>query len=58
MQTGIYDHLVNNFSISQSAMLNGLFSNNLSVAIRDLNKIAEIVEKINELKVYDKRHTK
>jgi len=58
MQTGIYDHLVNNFSISQSAMLNGLFSNNLSVAIKDLNKVAEIVEKINELNAYDKSHTK
>lgn len=58
MQTGIYDHLVNNFSTSQSAMLNGLFSNNLSVAIKDLNKVAEIVEKINELNVYDKSHTK
>ena len=58
MQTGIYDHLVGNFPISQSAMLNGLQSNNLSVAIKDLNKVAEIVEKINEFNMYDKSHTK
>ena len=58
MQTGIYDHLVGNFPISQSAMLNGLQSNNLSVAIKDLNKVAEIVERINEFNMYDKSHTK
>ena len=58
MQTGIYDHLVGNFTISQSAMLNGLQSNNLSVAIKDLNKVAEIVERINESNMYDKSHTK
>lgn len=52
MQIGIRDHLVNNFSISQSAMINGLQSNNLSVAVKELNRVAEIVEKINELKVY------
>ena len=48
MQTGIYDHLVGNFTISHSALINGLKSNNLSVAVNDLNKVAEIVEKINE----------
>ena len=53
MQAGIYDHLVSNFSISQSAMLNDLTHGNLSVAVKDLNAIAEIVEKINELKVYE-----
>lgn len=58
MQAGIYDHLVGNFSISQSAMLNNLQPNNLSVAIKDLNKVAEVVEKINELNVYGKSHTK
>lgn len=52
MQSGIYDHFVKNFSISHSAMLNDLLANNLSVAIKDLNKIAEVFEKINELKAY------
>ena len=48
MQAGIYDHLVGNFTISHSALINGLKSNNLSVAVSDLNKVAEIVEKINK----------
>lgn len=58
IQAGIIDHLVKNFSIAHAAMLNDVISNNLSVAIKDLNKVAEIVEKINELKVYDIGHTK
>mgnify|MGYP003649936455 CR=1 FL=1 len=58
IQDGIYDHLVGNFSISQSAMLNDLKSNNLSVAVTELNKIAEVMEKLFEEKVYDKTHTK
>lgn len=58
IQGGIFDHLVNNLSISQSAMLNNLTPGNLSVAIKDLNAIAEVVEKINEFNVYDKSHTK
>ena len=57
MQGGICDHLVNNFSIAHAAMLNGILANNLSVAIKDLNKIAEVFEKVNECKVYDKTHT-
>ena len=57
MQAGIYDHLVGNFTISSSAMLNNLKPNNLSVAVKELNKIAEITEKIHELKVYGKSHT-
>ena len=58
IQAAIFDHLVRNFSIAHAAMLNGVISNNLSVAIKDLNKVAEVVEKINELNVYDKSHTK
>lgn len=57
IQGGIIDHLVNNYSVSHAAMLNNLKSNNLSVAIKDLNKVAEIVEKINEDKVYGISHT-
>ena len=52
MQYGIYDHLVKNFSIAQSAMLNGVLANNLSVAIKELNRVAEIVEGINESNIY------
>ena len=52
MQYGIYDHLVKNFSIAQSAMLNGVLANNLSVAIKELNRVAEVNEKIYEEKVY------
>ena len=44
MQYGIYDHLVKNFSISLSVMLHDLKPNNLSVAVKDLNKVAEIVK--------------
>jgi len=51
-QTGIIDHYVKNFSISHAADINGLNRGNLSVAITDLNRIAEIVEQINERKVY------
>ena len=47
---GIYDHLYRNFSISNSASINNLSQPNLSVAINKLNEVAEIVEKINDLK--------
>ncbi len=53
IQAGIFDHLVGNFSISSSAMLNDIKSNNLSVAIKDLNKIAEVFEKVKELNYYE-----
>ena len=56
-QTGIIDHYVKNFSISQAASINGLNRGNLSVAITDLNRIAQIVEQINERKVYGKGRT-
>ena len=56
-QTGIIDHYVKNFSISQAATINGLNRGNLSVAIADLNKIAWIVEQINERKVYGGQRT-
>ncbi len=58
IQGGIYDHFVNNFSVAQAAMLNDVKPNNLSVAIKDLNKKAAICERVNELKCYDKSHTK
>ena len=57
MQGAILDHLVGNFSIAQSAMLNNILPNNLSVAVKGLNKVAETVEKINESNVYDISHT-
>ena len=47
---GIYDHLNRNFSISNAASINNLSQPNLSVAINKLNKVAEIIEKINDLK--------
>ena len=56
-QTGIIDHYVKNFSVSQAASINGLNRGNLSVAITDLNRIAWIVEQINERKVYGKGRT-
>ena len=52
MQGAILDHLVGNFSIAQSAMLNGVLANNLSVAIKELNRVAEVNEKIYEEKTY------
>jgi len=58
IQGGIRDHFVKNFPISQAARLNDLTPGNLSVAVKDLNAIAETVEKINELKVYGNSHTK
>ena len=57
MQDAIVDHLVRGFSVSDAANLNDVRSNNLSVAIRDLNAVAAKVERINELKTYDKSHT-
>ena len=56
-QTGIIDHYVKNFSIASAASINGLNRGNLSVAITDLNRIAWIVEQINERKVYGKGRT-
>lgn len=47
---GIYDHLNRNFSISDSSSFNGCNQPNLSDAIKTLNGVAEIVEKINDLK--------
>ena len=52
MQGAILDHLVGNFSIAQSAMLNNILPNNLSVAIKELNRVAEVNEKIYEEKTY------
>lgn len=52
MQAGVYDHLCNNFTVTQSAVLNGLKSQNLSTAISDLNAVAAKVEKLYELKVH------
>jgi len=52
IRAGIIDHLVRNFSVSNAAMLNDVKKGNLSIAIVSLNKVAEIVEKINEHKLY------
>jgi hypothetical protein len=52
IRAAIIDHLTRNFSISEAAMLNDVKPGNLSVAIVSLNKVAEIVEKINEHKLY------
>ncbi len=57
IQAGIIDHLVNNFSVSDAARLNSLKSNNLSVAVKDLNATAEIFERLYELKVYELTNT-
>lgn len=58
MQGAIIDHLCKGLTIAGSAMLNNVIANNLSVAIGDLNAVAEIVEKINELNTHDISHTK
>ncbi len=48
VQGAIFDHLVRGFSVSDAAMINGLRPNNLSVAIKDLNDKAAIVEDLIE----------
>ena len=50
--SAMLDHLVKNFSIGHAAMLNDIPQPNLTVALNSLNKVAEIVERFNEL-----RHT-
>jgi len=50
IKSAIHDHLVGNFTINDSALLNNCKQGNLTHSINALNKIAEIVEKINELK--------
>ena len=50
MKYAIHDHLVKNFTVGDSATLNNLKQSNLTHALNSLNKIAETVEKINELK--------
>ena len=45
----IEDHFIRNFKISHAASINGCQQSNLTVAINILNKVAKIVEKINEL---------
>lgn len=49
IKDAIYDHLVRNFSIGDSSSLNNCSQPNLTVAINKLNKVAETVEKVNEL---------
>jgi len=58
IRLAIVDHLVNNFPVGQAASLNGVKSNNLSVAISNLNKVAEVFEGLHELKMYEQNHTK
>ena len=53
IRAALSDHFTRNFSISEAAMLNDVRQGNLSVAIVSLNRVAEIVEKINEHKLYD-----
>lgn len=53
MKSAIVDHLVKNFAVGHSAAMNGVKSNNLSVSINELNKVAEVFEKLYEHKIYD-----
>ena len=43
MQGAILDHLVKNFSIAQSAMLNGVLANNLSVGVERKYQTVSVV---------------
>ena len=55
IKQAVYDHLVKNFSIGDAATLNSCQQSNLTHAINALNKIAETVEKVNELNYMSKR---
>ena len=48
--SAIHDHLVSNFSTGDAANLNNCKQGNLSVALKELNKVAELTEKLFELK--------
>ena len=50
IQMALVDHLVKNFSISDAAVINSCRQPNLTEALSSLNKVAEKVEKINEIK--------
>jgi len=50
MTDAIQDYFVRGFGVGDAANLCGVKQPNLSVAIEKLNKVAEIVEKVNELK--------
>ena len=50
MRYAIHDHLVKNFTVSNAAMLNSVQQSNLTSNLKQLNVIAETVEKVNELK--------
>lgn len=48
----IYDHLVNNFSITHAALINGATRPNVSANLITLNEVARKVERINELRYF------
>ena len=44
-------HFMNNYSIGYAAIMGGVETSNLSRAVKELNVIAEVMEKVFELKV-------
>ena len=44
-------HFTDNYSMSYSAIIGGVETSNLSRAVKELNVIAEVMEKVFELKV-------
>lgn len=52
IKQAILDHLTKNFSVSHAAMLNDVKQPNVARAVKSLNDVAMIVEKINELNLY------
>jgi hypothetical protein len=51
MQMALSDHLANNFTVAQSALINDVKVGNLRVALAKLNDVAETVERLYELKI-------
>ena len=51
MQMALSDHLANNFTVAQAALINDVKVGNLRVALVKLNSVAETVEKLHELKI-------
>ena len=44
-------HFTDNYSMSYAAIMGGVETSNLSRAVKELNVIAEVIEKVFELKV-------